>query len=443
MQLRPDDADTRNDLGVVLGRLGRRGDAEAIYREAIRLKPDFPNAHNNLGNILRNRGRHDEAVACFREALRLRPNYPEAYNNLGITLRAQGKHDEAIANYQRALALRPTYAEAHNNMGFALAHRGKPDAAIMCYQQAIRLKAGYFEANHNLGNILSEQGRFPEAVAAYNEALRIRPDEARVLKCLAITLSRQDKFDDAIATFRHASRSARISPTPGTIWASRSRARASRTRPSKPIVRRSSFGPITLEVYNNMGNALRHIGQFDESVECYNKAIQMKPNYADAYNNFGIALSEMGRFRRGRGQLYQVPRAEAQPCRCSYEPSLDMASQRGLRPGLGRVRMAVEEAEPDKPPTHPAPMERLSLQWADDFAHHRARIRRCDPVRPLRLDPQGPGRPRPLRVSGEDDQAGHRLRGSRRTHPAGGAAASIRRLCAAVDDTGAGRHVVG
>jgi hypothetical protein len=45
-----------------------------------------------------------------------------------------------------------------------------------------------------------------------------------------------------------------------------------------------------------MGNALRHVGRFDESTDCYRKALEQKPQYADAYNNYGIALSEMGRF---------------------------------------------------------------------------------------------------------------------------------------------------
>ena len=296
VELRPADTETRNDLGVVLGRLGRRDEAEASYREAIRLRPAFADAHNNLGNLLRNRGRHDEAIACFREALRLRPGYPEAHNNLAIALRAQGKYDEAIANYQIALALRPTYAEAHNNLGFALAHRGKPDAAIMCYQQAARLKPNYFEANHNLGNALSEQGRCDEAISAYHEALRIRPDEPRVLKCLAITLGRQEKHQEALETFRRA---VQIRPDFHEAWNDMgiTFARQSKHHDAIDAYRQAiKHKPEYAEAYNNLGNALRNVGQFDESLECYQKAIALKPNYPDAHNNYGIALSEMGRF---------------------------------------------------------------------------------------------------------------------------------------------------
>ena len=66
-------------------------EAEACYREAIRIRPDYPDAHNNLGNALRNQGKLDQALVAFREALRLRPDYPEAYNNVGIVLKHLGK----------------------------------------------------------------------------------------------------------------------------------------------------------------------------------------------------------------------------------------------------------------------------------------------------------------------------------------------------------------
>ncbi len=45
-----------------------------------------------------------------------------------------------------------------------------------------------------------------------------------------------------------------------------------------------------------MGNALRNASRFEESVECYLKALELKPDYADAHNNLGIAYAELGRF---------------------------------------------------------------------------------------------------------------------------------------------------
>ena len=39
-----------------------------------------------------------------------------------------------------------------------------------------------------------------------------------------------------------------------------------------------------------MGFALNELGQLDASIEAFNKALSLKPDYAKSYNNMGIAL---------------------------------------------------------------------------------------------------------------------------------------------------------
>ena len=39
-----------------------------------------------------------------------------------------------------------------------------------------------------------------------------------------------------------------------------------------------------------MGNALQEQGKLEEAIEAYNKALAIKPDYAEAYNNMGNAL---------------------------------------------------------------------------------------------------------------------------------------------------------
>ena len=53
--------------------------------------------------------------------------------------------------------------------------------------------------------------------------------------------------------------------------------------------------PDYAEAYNNMGNALKEQGKLEEAIEAYNKALAIKPDYAEAYNNMGNALQEQGK----------------------------------------------------------------------------------------------------------------------------------------------------
>ena len=47
--------------------------------------------------------------------------------------------------------------------------------------------------------------------------------------------------------------------------------------------------------YYNLGLAHYNKGEYSKAVECYNKAIALEPNDAEAYNNRGVAYSKLGR----------------------------------------------------------------------------------------------------------------------------------------------------
>jgi Flp pilus assembly protein TadD len=87
-------------------------DAAASFPQALQLKPDDAEAQNNLGIALAQQGRLDEAAACFQQAVRLKPDYPDAHNNLGNILEKQDKLDEALACYY------PGTKETHCRSGF-------------------------------------------------------------------------------------------------------------------------------------------------------------------------------------------------------------------------------------------------------------------------------------------------------------------------------------
>lgn len=57
------------------------------------------------------------------------------------------------------------------------------------------------------------------------------------------------------------------------------------------------FKPDFAEAYSNRGNALRGLGQLNEAVESYEKAIEIKPDFAEAYGNRGNALRDLGQLK--------------------------------------------------------------------------------------------------------------------------------------------------
>ena len=70
------------EQGNLLVRSGRREEAVAAYREAIRMAPGNYEAWHNLGCVLAELGRKDDAIAAIEETLRLKPDHPLAGKNL-------------------------------------------------------------------------------------------------------------------------------------------------------------------------------------------------------------------------------------------------------------------------------------------------------------------------------------------------------------------------
>src|SRR5262249_47547164 len=60
-------------LGAIHFQNGRYGDAEYLFRTAIKLDAQVPEALYSLGCALQNQERHEEALSCFARALALRP----------------------------------------------------------------------------------------------------------------------------------------------------------------------------------------------------------------------------------------------------------------------------------------------------------------------------------------------------------------------------------
>src|SRR5262249_26460804 len=155
---KPDDVEARVKLGIALSKQDRFAEAEAAFREAIRIKPDYAPAHAHLGHYLQlddvrdqlRQRRRGEVLTAFREAVRLQPKQATYHYNRGW---AYGKWApaEAAAAFREAIRLQPDDAEAHCALAQTLEGQGKPAEAVAEYREAIRLQPDFKSAYLNLG----------------------------------------------------------------------------------------------------------------------------------------------------------------------------------------------------------------------------------------------------------------------------------------------------
>ncbi len=103
----PDDSDAMGWRAQILAWTGQRKDAEATYREALRLSPKDGDFLLGLATLLAQDGRNEDALVLLDAAATIPPERADVLNERGRVLRALGRRDEARAAFLQAEALEP------------------------------------------------------------------------------------------------------------------------------------------------------------------------------------------------------------------------------------------------------------------------------------------------------------------------------------------------
>ena len=136
---RPDDAETLNNLGLTLERLGQRDDAITRFSRAAQLVPQNWAYHLNLAHALSERRDWNRAVAEYRVAAGLFPTDSATQYNFAMTLQAKGDDAAAIPVFEKAIQLAPSTPAPHLALAASLEKAGRTADARLEYQRYLDL----------------------------------------------------------------------------------------------------------------------------------------------------------------------------------------------------------------------------------------------------------------------------------------------------------------
>jgi tetratricopeptide (TPR) repeat protein len=135
--LRPEWAESYNNLGAAWFLRGDLAKASAAFDEAIRRDPENAEAYFNRGRVLASQRRYGEALVAFRSSLRLKPDDALTLTGAASATAALGQVPDAIASYRRALRINPDLVPALTDLAWilsALEPRDTPNT-----REAVRL----------------------------------------------------------------------------------------------------------------------------------------------------------------------------------------------------------------------------------------------------------------------------------------------------------------
>ncbi len=246
-------------LGCLEYQNGNHASAVGLLGQAIDAAPQIADYHNVLGCALTRLQRLDDAERSIQRAIALE-NRAEFHNSLGTLRKSQNRWPEAIAAYQAALRLDSSLTDAHYNLGNALRAQGDLEEALESFRRALELNSGHFHSLAALGQMMHAAGRGTEGAEYFKKALALQPNDTDVLCELGDILQECGDLDQAVAVYQSA---LRLNPRIARAW----------------------YSGGCVEIARR---------EFVPAVMCFEKSLELQPDWLEARHNLARALYELG-----------------------------------------------------------------------------------------------------------------------------------------------------
>lgn len=150
---------------------------------------------------------------------------------------------------------------------------------------------------HLAGTAALQEGIYPEAISLFKSSLEIDPSQADTHSHLGIVYWNLKDYANAEKCYREA-----LKANDRYVEAYNNLCMVMQDGFKKPdealtlIDRAIEIRPDYADAYNNRGNVLQGLNRFSEALVSYDRSISLKPDSASAHNNRGNALRKLDRF---------------------------------------------------------------------------------------------------------------------------------------------------
>ncbi len=286
-------------------------EALASYDRALALATPTAEIHTRRCQVLSALNQQEQALLACDAALTLDQNWgiltpAIAWFAKGTALKRLGRNEEALAAYQRALVFNPNSSEIWTEQCRVQSELGDQAAALATCDRALELNQIWGERSPaiawlNRALVLTRQERFNEAISAYDRALELNPKDAATWTKQGQLLARLGNHADALAAYNQA---LKVSPNFALALVLRGAAlnrlgsyAEAVTACDQAIGGDGRWGDLGVAyAWDQRGVALAGSGRFEEAIASADRAIALKPDFAEAYSNRAVTLWRMEDF---------------------------------------------------------------------------------------------------------------------------------------------------
>ncbi|HEV2135975.1 MAG TPA: tetratricopeptide repeat protein [Terracidiphilus sp.] len=352
VQLRPDSAAGRTNLGAMLLQAGKADQAAVQFRKALQLEPANYNANHDLGELYAQSGRLAEAQPLLATAYGMKPddydngynlamadfllgrmeearkviqrleeekNTGELHNLLAQIEEKQGNFVNAASEYETAAHLDPSEDNLFD-WGSEMLMHSTYEPAISIFQAAVERYPESARLQIGLGLALYSRDRYDEAVTALLKAVALKPDDARCYYFLSKAYdSAPSQADDVIQAFRgYAAR--KPENALAQYYYALSLWKGHRTQSSmvdlgevESLLKKAvALNGGLPDAHVQLGDLYADQHLYEKAAPEYERALALNPNLPDAHYRLATDYVHLGQKEKAQQQFaeYQKLRAE-------------------------------------------------------------------------------------------------------------------------------------
>jgi tetratricopeptide (TPR) repeat protein len=283
-------------LGNIYLKTGKLNQALEEYNIALQRNPYLSRAHLNRGIVFLRKKEYHKAEEEFRRELEINPDEDKAYNNLSAVYRLQGLYDRAIEAAQNAVNLKSYYPEAYMNLTLAYQNKGEYEKAKEVLNTGVKNIPFFLEAHLLLGEILQEEGKLDSAMIEYRKILDQSSAEKDVIYDLETLFSKGDPYNLENLEIR-----AKAHFNLGTIYVQQGRIDQAEYHLEKAI----SLKPDFAEALANLGILYDNTRRSAQAITQLQKAVNLDPQNAIYHYNLGLAYAKIDRLKEAKEEFEQ------------------------------------------------------------------------------------------------------------------------------------------
>jgi tetratricopeptide (TPR) repeat protein len=208
IEVAPDNAFTRLNLGTALYLTGDARGALEQLDAAVRLSPGLAKAHYSIGVLMEAAGRDREAIEHFSLAVKSDASYVEARMQLADALRRTGRPAESLPLYADIINTNPGISQALFGHAIALVRLARYQDARDRLAEGVKTYPDQPGFAHALARILAaapdDRVRDGRRALALTEALWKQQQTVALAETMAMTLAELGRFDEAVSWQRDA-----------------------------------------------------------------------------------------------------------------------------------------------------------------------------------------------------------------------------------------------